>query len=655
MKIFKIVLCFILFGSVQLAFSQTGNNCASAIPILSTPYSQNSTTCGKVNDYTSGAACEAPYNFGQDVIYSFTPALTQSYSLSLSGFTTTGNTGPSIAVSKNTCGFASACGANYTAFVPAATTATSISGAMVMTAGVTYYIKIDNNAGCSTYIFTIDVTPPIFGSNCIDARMLYPKTSCTPPGFPTNDMSNVLNTVSSADLFTNDCLLNEDALDASAFAKAPFDAACTPEDDRTQVATWAEFKATGNTTTLSNNNSGAGVRSYDYTVYTGDCITMNLVGCFTVAKGASQSFATVPGTFYYVMITASATTVAAQATQHWLCVTSPVSTPTNPLDKCSQAFPVTDGAVYRGSNALATRDGFNTLCGALAISNNNIWYKWSTPATWVIGQLAFIHLTNQDCNYSGGVQLDVYQSNLNCANITAGGTANCITFNAPNNTTNFFATFIPIIGSTYYINIDGSCGAVCTFDLQINNTAAVPVTWLSLSAKATKEGNVLSWATAVEKNSDYFWIERSREGIEFEQIGKIAGQGNSSAPHDYKYTDLQPGVGISYYRLKQVDFDGGYSYSTIISARSAFKGIQVSSKGINPVKDKVSFELLLAETPSSVVNVSVSDALGRVLLQKQVENTGDEQSLDVTMLKEGLYFLCVRSEGYADFLRFVKE
>jgi len=78
----------------------------------------------------------------------------------------------------------------------------------------------------------------------------------------------------------------------------------------------------------------------------------------------------------------------------------------------------------------------------------------------------------------------------------------------------------------------------------------------------------LDWRTASEINNDYFTIERSVDGVNFEIIDIINGAGNSNNILHYETIDSNPLEGVSYYRLKQTDYDGQFEYSSIVSVRN---------------------------------------------------------------------------------------
>ena len=79
---------------------------------------------------------------------------------------------------------------------------------------------------------------------------------------------------------------------------------------------------------------------------------------------------------------------------------------------------------------------------------------------------------------------------------------------------------------------------------------------------------ILNWTTASELNNDYFTIERSKDAVEFQPIKFVEGAGNSNSILNYEIIDVNPFLGTSYYRLKQTDFNGKYSFSNIVSVNA---------------------------------------------------------------------------------------
>jgi fibronectin-binding autotransporter adhesin len=95
---------------------------------------------------------------------------------------------------------------------------------------------------------------------------------------------------------------------------------------------------------------------------------------------------------------------------------------------------------------------------------------------------------------------------------------------------------------------------------------ALPIQLISFKSSLINKKTVdLTWTTATEINNDYYTVERSSDGIFFETIATINGAGNSTTTIHYNHVDEMPLIGISYYRLKQTDFDGNFTYSNIIS------------------------------------------------------------------------------------------
>ncbi|MEM1324078.1 MAG: hypothetical protein AAGG75_27700, partial [Bacteroidota bacterium] len=94
---------------------------------------------------------------------------------------------------------------------------------------------------------------------------------------------------------------------------------------------------------------------------------------------------------------------------------------------------------------------------------------------------------------------------------------------------------------------------------------------LNLRGEVMEGGNMLSWSTQQETNNHFFVIERSYDGIHFEQAAKIEGAGNSKTTKQYRFLDITAGNSRTFYRLAQVDYDGttAISHTVIVSLQDA--------------------------------------------------------------------------------------
>lgn len=101
------------------------------------------------------------------------------------------------------------------------------------------------------------------------------------------------------------------------------------------------------------------------------------------------------------------------------------------------------------------------------------------------------------------------------------------------------------------------------YPFDVSCAIVLPVDWLSFTAERVENTSLLQWETASEENNDYFAIERLNENGYYVTIGTVDGNGTSSQPHQYSFTDEMPFNGVNYYRIRQVDFNGQYTHSEI--------------------------------------------------------------------------------------------
>lgn len=155
----------------------------------------------------------------------------------------------------------------------------------------------------------------------------------------------------------------------------------------------------------------------------------------------------------------------------------------------------------------------------------------------------------------------------------------------------------------------------------------------------------MNFSTASETNNDYFTIERSGDGVAYEAIGEIKGAGNSSKELSYEFTDEKPLTGLNYYRIKQTDFDGKYSYSEVRSVRFT-DGASVT---VSPRTTEGRIDIT---TDMEDYNVEVYTAAGAQV--KAFTGMNADQSISIEDLKAGIYFLRVSSTTASETVRVIK-
>ena len=99
----------------------------------------------------------------------------------------------------------------------------------------------------------------------------------------------------------------------------------------------------------------------------------------------------------------------------------------------------------------------------------------------------------------------------------------------------------------------------------------LPIELLSFNVDKNERYNHLTWVTASEDNNDYFNLEKTIDGVYYNNIARINGAGNSNTQLNYEYDDLEITDNICYYRLKQTDYDGKFKYHDMISVDNRFK------------------------------------------------------------------------------------
>jgi hypothetical protein len=167
----------------------------------------------------------------------------------------------------------------------------------------------------------------------------------------------------------------------------------------------------------------------------------------------------------------------------------------------------------------------------------------------------------------------------------------------------------------------------------VASNGLLPIELANLSAVAQKQEVLLSWETKTEHSNAFFAVERSTDGIRFTEIGQKPGAGTSLEPHAYQFTDFTPLKGNNYYRLRQVDVDGHFSYSPVVTAVIA--GHTIS---LYPFIATDVLQIQIEDDASEpAMTWQVFDTGGR-LMQSGIWEETNQYQLNVNDLPPGQYF-----------------
>jgi hypothetical protein len=172
---------------------------------------------------------------------------------------------------------------------------------------------------------------------------------------------------------------------------------------------------------------------------------------------------------------------------------------------------------------------------------------------------------------------------------------------------------------------------------------ALPVELVQFTVNGMNYTNSVEWSTASEINNDYFNVERSADGINFEPIGKVEGAGNSSTKMNYAWIDFNPLSGVSYYRLVQNDFDGAQKIYGPLSVRRNENSSTLSVTPAYPNPFTNDIMISYSSPATSATLIEMNDAAGNNVLRTTIDSDKGENSFRYSgfELSEGIYFITI--------------
>jgi hypothetical protein len=212
--------------------------------------------------------------------------------------------------------------------------------------------------------------------------------------------------------------------------------------------------------------------------------------------------------------------------------------------------------------------------------------------------------------------------------------------------------FNPRAYITMYYPFAGSLGDGATNSPILGIFIPLPLKLLEFKGEQEREKNILLWTTANEEQTASFIIQRSADALQFKDIGTVAAAGDYSGTRHYRYEDGKPLDKNNYYRLKMLDQDGKFTYSSVILLKRYGTG---STLMVFPNPTTQSVQIMMSRSSANeTITAQLVDMSGKVLQQKQmIHNSTIRFDLDAYV--PGIYLIRVQVNGEQSVWRVIKQ
>lgn len=606
----------------NICLSAVADPCSTTTNIASCGTSISTTFASGSGIYSS-SACGFTTG-GKEKIYTFTPATTGIYNI---------QQGSSFAyIDYQYKPVSAGCsGTGWTCVDDISGAGTSASP-MSLTAGVQYYILLDPEStagGNVTFTIVCPPTPPS-NDNCSGAISVTPNssTSCT-------SLANGTIYGATASSFTNAC-------------------GGTADDD-----VWYSFVATSSTHSISLTNVAGSTTDLYHSVYAGSCASPGTPLVCSDPNTSSIS-GLILGNTYYVRVYSYSST-GNQTSTFSVCITTPP--PSGPCgnpttnDYCSNPATLSQGAGTFSSSTSSIYSAdlpgnvSSIFCGSV---ENNSWYYFIATSTTA----SFPFTSISGCTWGDGVQAQVYSVTQSTAGCCTSFTSVSNCYNPGTTSTGTVNATGLVVGQKYILMIDGYAGDVCNFTVSgWTATGILPLEMMTFTGHNEDEKNLIQWVTASERNTDFFRLEKSKDGVNFEKLLDYNAAGNSQSPQYYNAFDLNPFEEITYYRLKLYNRDGSYAYSNIITVNNKNLTEYISDVRPNPTNGMLEFDINLKSKGKVVIDIYDNKGILVHSEKTYLENSYQSLNLDLSNYDSGIYLLKVTFEasGKSEIQKIIKN
>lgn len=213
-----------------------------------------------------------------------------------------------------------------------------------------------------------------------------------------------------------------------------------------------------------------------------------------------------------------------------------------------------------------------------------------------------------------------------------------------------YKAVVGVTGAGPFVAGRAGLTAFSPFSVSSRLDGALPVELLAFEARRTGTAVTATWATTSEKNSDYFTLERSANGSEFTAVGKVQGARNSRAQLNYTFVDKAPLAATAYYRLRQTDADGTFSFSPVVTV----KGTATAAHALampNPGAGQFEIWLPAAE----VLATEVTTVVGARVAAPASATPNGHLAIDLSTQPVGTYLIRLQTATGTQVVRVIKN
>lgn len=295
--------------------------------------------------------------------------------------------------------------------------------------------------------------------------------------------------------------------------------------------------------------------------------------------------------------------------------------------------------ILTGHNLLSNNNSTTSDCAGMTGTQNQRWIR-----IW------YVDVTNTGANIVSNVKFDMSDGGVGAV-VPANPSNYVLLYRAGTSGNWTESSIVPTISGDE-ITFSGVVFTDGYYTIGTKNASAspLPIELVHFSGNVCNNQVCLEWLTASESNNDYYTIERSSDGINFHDFLNVdskAINGNSETLLSYSANDIEPLDGLSYYRLKQIDFNQTVSYSNIISVNfSSEKAIKFNVFP-NPSSGEFFIDVNGAQTNLNL-EVKISDLLGRKVYSSVFtlpeNNLNQIKVVPDNLIEEGVY-ICTLAYG----------